>query len=147
GSVQTIEVNADNVRRFEIVYRDSAGLTGIEVCPPEATPSPSATPAPTASPTPAPTASATPAATASPTPSPVLAPTAAPTASPAPAPTAVAAVTAAPVTAVLADSFPTSGGSAGSESPAATWMLAGALGLFTIAAVCEIVRRLRKLTE
>ncbi len=41
GSVQEINVNADNVRRLEIVYRDSGGLTGIEVnCPngPSATP-------------------------------------------------------------------------------------------------------------
>jgi hypothetical protein len=41
GSVQGINVNADNVRRLEIVYRDSGGLTGIEVdCPnpPSATP-------------------------------------------------------------------------------------------------------------
>jgi hypothetical protein len=31
GSVQTIDVNVDGVRRFELVYRDSAGFTGIEV--------------------------------------------------------------------------------------------------------------------
>ena len=31
GSVQSIAVNADGVRRFELVYRDSAGFTGIEV--------------------------------------------------------------------------------------------------------------------
>ena len=42
GSVQEINVNADNVSRLEIVYRDSGGLTGIEIdCPnggPAATP-------------------------------------------------------------------------------------------------------------
>jgi hypothetical protein len=48
GSVQTINVDADNVRRLEIVYRDSGGLTGIVInCP-------AATPTPTPSPTPAP---------------------------------------------------------------------------------------------
>jgi hypothetical protein len=34
ASVQTIDVNADNVAKLEIRYRDSGGLTGIEVCPP-----------------------------------------------------------------------------------------------------------------
>jgi len=34
ASVQTIDINADNVARLEIRYRDSGGLTGIEVCPP-----------------------------------------------------------------------------------------------------------------
>jgi len=42
GSVQEINVNADNVSRLEIVYRDSGGLTGIEVdCPDGAIPLPS----------------------------------------------------------------------------------------------------------
>jgi len=41
GSVQRIDVNAQGVRRFELVYRDSAGFTGIQVeCPQPATPSP-----------------------------------------------------------------------------------------------------------
>ena len=31
GSVQTIAVNADGVRRFEVVYGDSGGFTGIEL--------------------------------------------------------------------------------------------------------------------
>ena len=31
GSVQTININADGVRRFEVVYGDSGGFTGIEV--------------------------------------------------------------------------------------------------------------------
>ena len=52
GSVQTINVNADNVRRLEIVYRDSGGLTGIVINCPAATltPTPSPTPAPTPTP-------------------------------------------------------------------------------------------------
>jgi len=45
GSVQTIDVDADNVSRLEIDYRDSAGLTGIEVGCPEAIPV-TATPTP-----------------------------------------------------------------------------------------------------
>jgi hypothetical protein len=47
GSVQTINVDADDVRRLEIVYRDSGGVTGIEIsCPgaPTLTPTPSPTP-------------------------------------------------------------------------------------------------------
>ena len=42
ASVQTIEVNADNAVTLEIRYRDSGGLTGIQVCPvaAEATPTP-----------------------------------------------------------------------------------------------------------
>lgn len=36
GNVQTIEVNAEGVRRLEITYRDSAGVTDIDLeCPPE----------------------------------------------------------------------------------------------------------------
>ncbi len=36
GNVQTIEVNAEGVRRLEIMYRDSAGVTDIDLeCPPE----------------------------------------------------------------------------------------------------------------
>jgi hypothetical protein len=35
GNVQTIELNADGVRRLEITYRDSAGVTKIDLaCPP-----------------------------------------------------------------------------------------------------------------
>jgi hypothetical protein len=41
GSVQTIHVNADGVRRFELVYRDSGGFTGIDLeCEQPATPAP-----------------------------------------------------------------------------------------------------------
>lgn len=36
GNVQTVNVNATGVRRLEITYRDSAGVTAIELgCPPE----------------------------------------------------------------------------------------------------------------
>jgi hypothetical protein len=52
GSVQRIEVNADGVRRLELVYRESGGFTGIEVACEQATPTP--TPLPTPSPTPTP---------------------------------------------------------------------------------------------
>jgi hypothetical protein len=48
ASVQSIEVNADGVRRLELVYQESGGFTGIEVVCEQATP----TPAPTAPPTP-----------------------------------------------------------------------------------------------
>jgi hypothetical protein len=44
ASVQTIDVNADNAARLEIRYRDSGGLTGIQVCP--ATTEPGPTPRP-----------------------------------------------------------------------------------------------------
>ncbi|HEV8573280.1 MAG TPA: hypothetical protein VGR43_01090 [Dehalococcoidia bacterium] len=86
GSVQTIEVNADNVRRFEIVYRDSAGLTGIEVCPPTGTVTPTPTPTGLLTPTPTPssTPGPTPTATATPTSTPTTPPqeTATPSATP-----------------------------------------------------------------
>ena len=57
GSVQSIDVNADGVRRFELVYRDSAGFTGIEVeCEqPNGGPTPTATPAGVGEETPTPT--------------------------------------------------------------------------------------------
>jgi hypothetical protein len=47
GSVQTINVDAENVRRLEIVYRDSAGLTGIVINCPAATLTPTPSPTPT----------------------------------------------------------------------------------------------------
>jgi len=94
GSVQTIDINADGVRRLVFDYEESGGFTGIEVVceqatatpsptatstsvPPTATPTapPTATPTPVAeTPTPAPTASPTPVA-ASPTPTPLAADT------------------------------------------------------------------------
>jgi hypothetical protein len=103
GSVQTITVDAQGVRRLELVYRDSAGFTGIEFSCEEQTPSPTPPPV-TATPTVITTASPTPSAspTASPTPTAVLA-TATPPASPSPSPspspgpTIVAAATQTPV--------------------------------------------------
>jgi hypothetical protein len=51
GSVQTIAVDTDGVRRLEIVYGDSGGFTGIEVdCPQGPAPTPT-TAAETATPT------------------------------------------------------------------------------------------------
>src|SRR5437870_6194339 len=70
GSVQRIEVNADNVSKLVIDYRDSAALTQIEV---NCVPGPSGTPTPT--PTETPTAE-----TPTPTPTPTETPTATPTA-------------------------------------------------------------------
>ena len=68
GSVQTIAINADGVRRFEVVYGDSGGFTGIEVdCgQPGATPTPTAAPA-TPSPTSPPDTPSPEAATPTPT--------------------------------------------------------------------------------
>src|SRR5207244_8504716 len=62
GSVQEIEVNADNVSKLVIDYRDSAALTQIEVnCVPGPTGTPTATPTgPAETPTATPTATATP---------------------------------------------------------------------------------------
>ena len=76
GSVQTINVNADGVSRFELVYRDSGGFQGPEIdCPP-------GTPTSTASPTPTPTPpEETPTSTPTPT-SPVETPTPTPTPTP-----------------------------------------------------------------
>jgi hypothetical protein len=74
GSVQEISIDASGVTRLVVDYRDSAGLTGIEVCPQEvgSTPAPaSATPDPTASATATP--SATPTLAPSPTPTALLA--------------------------------------------------------------------------
>jgi len=103
GSVQTINVDADNVSRLEIVYRDSGGLTAIEVgcsAPPTPSPTPLVTSSPEPSPTPEPTPTATPVlilpGTA--TPEPTLTVTATPT----PTPTALEVV-----------SLPTAGGRLG----------------------------------
>ena len=58
ASVQTVHVDAANVSRLVIDYRDSGGLTQIEVCFQDPTPSPAATSTatPPASPSPTPTA-------------------------------------------------------------------------------------------
>ena len=150
GSVQTIAINADGVRRFEVVYGDSGGFTGIEVdCgQPSPTPTPTAV-AETATPT-TPVETPTPA-EATPTVTPEAGtPTAAPTESAAATPTveAAAAVTPSagqpaqgvavagesavgrPGTAVLgAEALPAGGGSPeGGEIP--RWVL----GLVALAA-------------
>jgi len=60
GSVQTIAINADGVRRLVFDYQESGGFTGIEVDCAQSTPTPTAaatpttTAAPTATPSPAP---------------------------------------------------------------------------------------------
>ena len=87
ASVQRIDINADGVRRLELVYHESGGFTGIEVACPQPTPSPTSTstvqtPGPTATPTPTPTFTPTP----TPTPTPTDTPT--PTNTPTPTPTA-----------------------------------------------------------
>jgi hypothetical protein len=53
GSIQTFFMNAENVSRLEITYRDSGGVTDIVIdCPGGGTVTPSPTPPPTPSPTP-----------------------------------------------------------------------------------------------
>ena len=159
GSVQTIAVDADGVRRFEVVYGDSGGFTGIEVDCGQSSPTPAATAVGTPSPT-APPETPTPAAN---TPSPTGAtgtPTAAPTESAAATPTA-AAVTLGPATspavqgvavagessaprqgtAVLgADALPAGGGSpGGGEMP--KWVLALVVLVVAIAGSFVLMRR------
>jgi hypothetical protein len=103
GSVQTINVDADNVGRLEIVYRDSGALTGIEVgC--SAPPTPSPTPLATSSPTPPATPGPTPTATAV-----LILPV---TATPDPTPNVTASPTPTP-TALDVASLPTAGGRLG----------------------------------
>jgi len=99
GSVQEIEVNADNVSKLVIDYRDSAALTQIEVnCVPGPTGTPTATPTgPAETPTATPTATATPseetetptgpAETPTPTKTGAETPTPTPTETPTPTPT------------------------------------------------------------
>jgi hypothetical protein len=55
ASVQTVEINADGVRRLELVYQESGAFTGIEVTCQDPTPTPAATTPPTPAATPAPT--------------------------------------------------------------------------------------------
>lgn len=161
GSVQTIDVDADNASRLEIVYRDSAGTTGIEVCPVQETPTPTETPAATPTPTPEQppsTATSTPTPTAKPV-TPAATPSASPSAAtptptrtqaldPTPSPTPIA-ISAAPVTtsptpAVLA--FPQGGGGSppALNSPLAGVFMAGWLFVFLSLAILEIAGRLRE---
>ena len=104
GSVQTIDVNADGVRWFELVYRDSGGFTGIEIeCEQEATPTPAVLPA-----------------VATPVPVPVPAPV--PVVAPAPAAAAVQSAAAAPAPAVLsAAALPSGGGEPSGKEGASNW--------------------------
>ncbi|MEX0622006.1 MAG: hypothetical protein WD187_03400 [Candidatus Woykebacteria bacterium] len=53
GSVQAVDVQAEGVRRLEIVYADSGGVTLLQFCKIEATPTP--TPEATSIPSPTPT--------------------------------------------------------------------------------------------
>ena len=103
GSVQEIEVNADNVSKLVIDYRDSAALTQIEVnCVPGPTGTPTATPTgPAETPTATPTATATPSEETetptgpaeTPTPTPTETGAETPTPTPTPTPTETPATT------------------------------------------------------
>jgi hypothetical protein len=75
GNVQTITMNAVGVRRLEITYRDSGGVTDIDLRCNQ--PTPTSTPTPTPSPTP--TLARTLTLTPSPTPSPTSTSTSSPT--------------------------------------------------------------------
>jgi hypothetical protein len=142
ASVQTIEINADGVRRLVFDYQESGGFGGIEVdceqatAPPTdtpvvetPTPTPPATPTPTQAgetATPTPEATATP----SPTPSAGTSTDAAPTDTPAPSPTVAAAVEPpAADTSVAAgpDALPAGGGPLPDERNALRWV--GALAV------------------
>lgn len=144
GSVQQIDVNAEGVRRFELVYRDSAGFGGIEVeCE-----QPGGAPTPT--PVDAGGATPTPVVAAVTTPSPAAAaqqPVAVAAAVQAPAPQAAQA--AAPIPAGV----PSMGGDPSDGSAGYNWMaiglLATGLALFAggaVGAVREMgfVREIRR---
>lgn len=130
GSVQRIDVNADGVRRLELVYHESGGFAGIEVTCPQPTPSPTSTstvqtPGPTATPTLAatatPTTPPTPTPTQPPTPSPT--PTVPPaTVSPSPSPTALADTSVQQTPA--AGGLPAGGGSPSVGTAAFSWATA-----------------------
>lgn len=123
ASVQTINVDADNVGRLEIVYRDSGGLTGIQVeCPPAPSQTPGPSPIPSRAPTVAPT----------PTPPPRAASSVSATPMP-PRPTAVA---------LAAVALPqTSGGSGGSSRLAGAILTVGGLVLLAGTALGIALRR------
>jgi hypothetical protein len=158
GSVQTVNVDADGVRRFELVYRDSGGFTGIEVsCPSAATPTPTptggqgATATPTSAPegaTPTPTATPVTAGTSTPTVQPtVVAATATPAVraagAAAPGPTAPSAVAAA-VSGPGAQGLPVTGGrpdDGGLAWPALPLTLAGVLAALAGGALLTHARR------
>jgi hypothetical protein len=148
GSVQTINVNADGVRRFELVYRDSAGFTGIEVECEQPGGTPTATPAiagatPTATPAAAGVATPTPAAASVITPSPAAAAqqpvaVAAAVQPPAPAPQA-----AAPQPATV----PSMGGAPSDGGRALSWAAVALVGLgltLTAGGALASVREIRR---
>ncbi|HLC29036.1 MAG TPA: hypothetical protein VJL07_06280 [Dehalococcoidia bacterium] len=130
GSVQTIAINADGVRRLVFDYQESGGFTGIEVACPQPTPSPTSTstvqtPGPTATPTAA--ATATPTAPPTPTQPPTPSPT--PTASPAtasPSPTVASADTSIQQTptALGASDLPAGGGAPSGGEAVFSWATA-----------------------
>jgi hypothetical protein len=124
GSVQRINVDAGDVTRLIIDYRDSGGLTGIEVCP-----QPAETPDPTPAVAPSPKPSATPSASSTALPVQPAAPTSSPS-SPAPA--------------VLAAALPATGGRPGAAAPFTTevGVAGGALATFVIG-IAAIARRHR----
>ncbi|HLB26894.1 MAG TPA: hypothetical protein VJN32_04540 [Dehalococcoidia bacterium] len=143
ASVQTIDLNATGVRRLEIFYNDSGGVTAIDVeCPPPATPTPTpsatATPTPTPSPTATPTETPTevPAATPTPTPTPTppgvtievptATPTPTPTSTPTPPPT-VLAEGVAPASRPGAARLPSAGG--GEDASGSQRVLLALIGL------------------
>jgi hypothetical protein len=159
GSVQTVDVNANGVRRFELVYRDSGGFTGIEVsCPAAATPTPTSTSPQGATATPTTPAEATSTPTATPTApagatsTPTGGPTAAAvTATPAPAAGAVESSPAATsqtavagaVTGPSAQGFPVTGDGTDNSAlagPGVSLALTGALAVL-IGGVFLIQRR------
>jgi len=136
GSVQTINVDADNVSRLEIVYRDSGALTGIQVgcsATPPPSPSPSATPSPTPSPTPSATPGPTPTAT-----SVTIQPG---TATPPPTPTATASPT---PTALTVVSLPTAGGRLGIVKDRPIEVALGGAVFLLLAAECALLRSQRR---
>ena len=123
GSVQKINVDAGDVSRLIIDYRDSGGLTGIEVCPQTAE---TQDPTPTVSPSPKPSATPVPSSTVLP-----VQPAAAITGPSSPAP------------AVLAAALPATGGQPGSAAPSTTevGIAAGALATFMLGVVAIARRR------
>ena len=143
GSVQEIEVNADNVSKLVIDYRDSAALTQIEVnCVPGPTGTPTATPTgPAETPTATPTATATPSeetetptgpaetptptetGAETPTPTPTPTPTETPTApaeTPTPTPTETGAETPTPTPTETPTATPTETGTPAGETATPT---------------------------
>jgi hypothetical protein len=110
GSVQTIDVDADGVRRFEVVYGDSGGFTGIEVnCPQQQTPTVTPVP-PTPTQTPETETPTPPAATPT-----AIAPEETPTATP---PVDVGTPTPTVLAAVVTPEAPTQAAAVAGESPA-----------------------------